>query len=365
MTQLVSKHAVVQTAGLTLLLVPLAGGLLRRALGSTDDQSIMSLFSIIRHYRNTDFRAFMQSHREAIQKAKGTGDYVPGVVNYYTLMSDLITLCSGPFWHFVPMFKSLTRKQNHEKFHHTVTDYLEAGKSDKILEIGCGYGEMGRQVSKISGASVTGLTMADQEIVGGTERIKAAGLQDRCEIVQGNYHSTKFEAGSFDKVFGVYTLKYSSDLEKVFKEMARLLKPGGRFLSYEILVTDKYDSANALQRSYVENISTCTCMPPLWSAQAMRDAALKAGLVPKVEEDIGASPDARPWYSCFTRNGLYYLLACPVLVPLMKIGEKVRVLPPAFADWFESLLMHPTVDFVRAGRLGIISGTVIMTWTKK
>ena len=41
--------------------------------------------------------------------------------------------------------------------------------------IGCGYGEMGRQVAKISGASVTGLTMADAEIVGGNERIKASG----------------------------------------------------------------------------------------------------------------------------------------------------------------------------------------------
>jgi len=78
-----------------------------------------------------------------------------------------------------------------------------------------------------------------------------------------------------------------------------------------------------------------------------------------------SAEDARPWYSCFTGNGVYYLLACPVLVPLMKIGEKVGLLPPAFADWFESLLIHPTVDFVRAGRLGIISGTVMMTWTKQ
>ena len=50
--------------------------------------------------------------------------------------------------------------------------------------------------------------MADAEIAGGNQRIKArvlkqmqlfgchpqaAGLEDRCEIVQGNYHKTHFE----------------------------------------------------------------------------------------------------------------------------------------------------------------------------
>eukprot|EP00440_Ansanella_granifera_P047860 gb/GFBE01051840.1/.p1 GENE.gb/GFBE01051840.1/~~gb/GFBE01051840.1/.p1 ORF type:complete len:366 (+),score=97.32 gb/GFBE01051840.1/:1-1098(+) len=364
MTQLVSRHAVVTTCGMTLMLVPAAGLLMRRVLGKADGQNIMSIFSVVWNYRKTDFRAFMKGHREAIQKGKESGDYVPGVVNYYTLMSDLITLTSGPFWHFVPMFKGMSRSDCHEHFHHTLARYLGAGKSDKVLELGCGYGEMGRQVAKISGSSVTGLTMADAEIEGGNARIKAAGLEDRCKMVQGNYHKMDFQSGSFDKVFGVYTLKYSSDLETVFAEVSRLLKPGGTFLSYEILVTDKYDPSNAEHKEYVSNISTCTCMPPLWPAQAMRDAARKAGLVPIVEEDIGAVANARPWYTCFTSNGLYYILICPLLVKFFQLAEAVRLLPPAFSDWFENLLIHPAVDFVRAGRLEIISGTVMMTWKK-
>merc|ERR1719263_921555 len=105
-------------------------------------------------------------------------------------------------------------------------------------------------------------------------------------------------------------------------------------------------------------------MPPLWPAHAMRDAACKAGLVPIVEEDIGAVANARPWYTCFTSTGIYHLLACPLLKPLIRIAETLRLLPPAFSEFYEGLLVHPTVDFVRAGRLGIISGTVMMTWKK-
>jgi len=365
MSQLVSRHAVVQTAGLTLLLVPLAGSLLRRVLGKSDEQSMMSFFAVLRQYCGTDFRTFMKGHRDAIKTGNETGDHVPGVINYYTLMSDLITMTSGPYWHFVPMFHGLSRAECHERFHHIVAKYLGAGKGDSILEIGCGYGECGRQVAKISGSNVTGLTMAETEVVGANARIKAAGLEGQCKMVQGDYHKTGLEASSFEKVFGIYTLKYSSNLEGVFKEAARLLKPGGTFLSYEILVTDKYDPQNADWKSYVENISTCTCMPPLWHAQAMRDAARKAGLVAVCEEDIGTVADAKPWYTCFTGLfGVYNMLACPLVMPFFHVCEKLRLLPPSFSDWFENLLIHPTVDFVRAGRAEVISCTKMMTWKK-
>merc|ERR1712113_854155 len=110
--------------------------------------------------------------------------------------------------------------------------------------------------------------MADAEIVGGNARIEAAGLQRQCKMVQGNYHALPFDPDSFDKVFGVYTLKYSADLDRAIAEAARVLKPGGKFVSYEILVSDEYNPTDALQRSYVENISNSTCMPPLWHARA-------------------------------------------------------------------------------------------------
>ncbi|CAK9118585.1 unnamed protein product, partial [Durusdinium trenchii] len=338
MTQIISRHALLQTCGMTLLVLPFAGMLWQKLIGKADGQNLASLLAVIWNYRRTDFRGFMKSHRAAIKQGKESGDYVPGVMNYYSLMSDLITLCSGPYWHFVPMLKGKSRAESHSQFHHTMTCYLGAGKEDTVLEIGCGYGEMGRQVAKISGASVTGLTMADAEIVGGNERIKAAGLDDRCKIVQGNYHKTDFQDASFTKVFGIYTLKYSSDLDAVFREVARLLKPGGTFLSYEILVTDEFERAKPEHKKYVENISTCTCMPPLWPAEAMRAAAQKAGLVPVVEEDIGAGPNVRPWYTCFT-NGVYQILACPLLLPFFRCAETLRLLPPSFSEWFENLLV--------------------------
>eukprot|EP00933_Yihiella_yeosuensis_P071497 TRINITY_DN79700_c0_g1_i3.p1 TRINITY_DN79700_c0_g1~~TRINITY_DN79700_c0_g1_i3.p1 ORF type:complete len:366 (-),score=60.19 TRINITY_DN79700_c0_g1_i3:206-1303(-) len=361
---LLHRHSALPTIGLAALVLPCAASLLKRILGKANDQSLMSFFSLFWHCRRIDFLSFMKGHRQSLKTSAETGDYVPGVINYYNLMSEVITLVSGPYWHFVPMFQGVSREESHKRFHHTLAEYLAAKKSDQILEIGCGYGEMGRQVAKISGASVTGLTMADAEIVGGNERIKEANLQDRCKMVQGNYNEVPFGACSFDKIFGVYTLKYSSDLKTVFDEAFRCLKPGGLFLSYEILVTDKYDRNDPKHRAYVEDISSSTCMPPLWPAQAMRDAASNAGFVKSDEEDIGSRSDADPWYSCFTRRGIHQVLTFPLTKVLVMIAEKIYILPAGFTDFYQHLLVHPTTDFVNAGRLGIISGTVVMTWRK-
>jgi len=242
--------------------------------------------------------------------------------------------------------------------------FLAARPEDKILEFGCGFGEIGRQVAQISGASVTGLTMADEEIAGGSERIKRAGLEGRCAMVQGNYHNMPFEDQTFDKVFGVYTLKYSADLTTAIAEMARVLKPGGRFVSYEILVSNTFDASNKQHKFYVDNISHSTCMPPLWPAQAMRDAAAKAGLVAREEVDLCSAPQEGAWYSCFERTGIHAVLSSSIVLRLVKLAEALHILPRSFADFFDYCIVHPTTDFVNAGRLGIVSGSVMMVWEK-
>lgn len=332
--------------------------------GKAGNMNPMTLLAVLVRYRRTDFVSFMKSHRAALERGHQTGDYVSGVCNYYRLMSDLITFACGPYWHFTPMTEGYSRMQCHDLFHHTMTRYLGARDSDDILEIGCGYGEIGRQVAKISGASVVGLTMADEEIVGANERIKRAGLDAQCRMVQGDYHELPFEAASFDKVFGVYTLKYSAHVSKAISEAARVLKPGGRFVSYEILVSDKYDPLNKEDRKLVDNISHSTCMPALWSAGAFRDAAEKAGLVLKVEEDLCSKPKEGQWYTCFEQTCVHHLLMSPLVGRLVRLGESLRILPKSFSDFYESCLVHPTTDFVLAGRKGIITGAVMMVWEK-
>lgn len=355
-----------QGLGLGLMMLPLVGSYWGNCIRDSDELNLVSMAMVFLRFRMKSFKDFMQSHRESLKKGQESGDFVDGVCNYYSEMHALISMTNGPFWHFVPWWPGKTLRENHIWYHEILAQkYLKAQKGDKILEIGCGYGELGRNVAMITGASVTGLTMAAEEIEGGNQRIKAAGLQDTCCMVQGNYHDMKlFTPGSFDKIFGVYTVKYSANLDGVFGEVSRLLRPGGTFLSYEILVSDKYNPDDAKQRSYVEAISTSTCMPPLHHAKHIRAAALKAGLVPVLEEDMSEMPGALPWYYAFTRNGVYQILQYTPVIHLVKLAEMLRIFPPSFADWFQFCVYHPTTDFVNAGKLGIIHASTVMIWKK-
>jgi len=80
-------------------------------------------------------------------------------------------------------------------------------------------------------------------------------------------------------------------------------------------------------------------MPPLWTAQAFRDAAKKAGLVPVEEVDL-CKPPAESWYSCFERSHIHDVLMSPTVFSLIKAAEYLRILPKAFSDFFDACIIH-------------------------
>ena len=56
----------------------------------------------------------------------------------------------------------------------------------------------------------------------------------------------EFEDNTFDGIFSVEATCHSKDLVDVFKEVARVLKPGGLFVDSSWCVTDTYDPQNPL-----------------------------------------------------------------------------------------------------------------------
>lgn len=101
-------------------------------------------------------------------------------------------------------------------------DFDVDGKT--LLDAGCGFGK-DLAYFKDLGAIVYGIDVSEEMI--GLVRKNNPGIENL--FVQG-YDNTSFGDNFFDVVHSRYAFQYSEDLDSVFKEMHRIIKPGGYFV---------------------------------------------------------------------------------------------------------------------------------------
>jgi ubiquinone/menaquinone biosynthesis C-methylase UbiE len=145
----------------------------------------------------------------------------------------------------------------------------------RVLDLGSGSGMDTFIASRIAGptGTVIGLDMTD------AQRAKAESLRQRdgfqnVTYVKGFIDCAPFEDGAFDVVISNGVINLAVDKPQVFREVARLLRPGGRMAIADI-VTD------------VLLPETISCNTTLWAAciggawqvdrykQAIEDAGLR------------------------------------------------------------------------------------------
>ncbi len=102
-----------------------------------------------------------------------------------------------------------------------VVQVLNPKEGEKILDVGCGEGILTEKIIE-SGAKVLGIDNSAELIAGAHERgINVAAL-DALEMTFDN---------EFDAVFSNAALHWMSPLSKVFENIFKALKPGGRFVA--------------------------------------------------------------------------------------------------------------------------------------
>jgi len=102
-----------------------------------------------------------------------------------------------------------------------VVQILSPKAGERILDLGCGEGILTEKIVE-SGADVLGMDNSEAQV----EAAKARGF----EAVAMDAHEMEFE-NEFDAVFSNAALHWMSPLSKVFENVFRALKPGGRFVA--------------------------------------------------------------------------------------------------------------------------------------
>jgi len=162
---------------------------------------------------------------------------------FYDLVTDFYEWGWGQSFHFATRFKGETFNESIARHEYYLCSKLGIKKTDKVLDCGCGVGGPARAVARFTGADVTGITINDYQV-------KRAGrhtpdsLKKRVKYIQGNFAELPFEDNTFDKCFFVEAACHMKDRTKPYGEAFRVLKPGGMLLSYDWLMTEKFNPKN-------------------------------------------------------------------------------------------------------------------------
>ena len=109
--------------------------------------------------------------------------------------------------------------------------YSEVREGDVVLDLGPGAGLDLLIAARKVGPSgqVIGVDMTEEMIAKAKENIKAAGVKN-VEVRKGLIENLPVESSSVDWVISNCVINLSPEKEKVFSEIGRVLKPGGRMV---------------------------------------------------------------------------------------------------------------------------------------
>jgi len=103
--------------------------------------------------------------------------------------------------------------------------------SGKVLDVGTGTGMLAIEFAKgIPGVEVVGLDLSDVVLELARDNAQKSGVSSRVSFEKGDAQDMPFEDDTFDLVISGNTLHLLKNPVRMFNEIQRVLKPGGRFL---------------------------------------------------------------------------------------------------------------------------------------
>lgn len=117
-------------------------------------------------------------------------------------------------------------------------ELLEAAEirtEDRVLDIGAGLAGSARLVASVVGCSIDCIEMSPDYCAGALLLNRLTGLEDRIRVHNGSALDLPFPDDSFDVVWMQNVGMNIADKQKLYGQISRVLKIGGRFAFQEML----------------------------------------------------------------------------------------------------------------------------------
>lgn len=124
-------------------------------------------------------------------------------------------------------------------------DKLQLKEGESLLDIGCGWGTFVARAAKEYGARTLGVTLAQEQVDFGTDRIEKYGVKDRAEVKVCDYRNVQ---GQYDKIVSLEMVEHVGikNLTNYYKKVRELLKDDGLFVLQWTGIRNLYNPQNPL-----------------------------------------------------------------------------------------------------------------------
>jgi len=141
----------------------------------------------------------------------------------------------------------------------------------RIVDVGGGIGGPARTLASNFGCKVTVVDLTEEYCRAGEVLTAKTGLQDKVHFTPASALDMPFDDASFDLVWQQHSSMNIPDKKSLYKEVARVLRPGGRLALYEVM------AGNASGVRYPVPWARDPCISFLGSPEEVQTALQEAG----------------------------------------------------------------------------------------
>jgi len=168
-----------------------------------------------------------------------------------------------------------------------ICEQLQLKPEDHLLEIGTGWGGMAVHAASQYGCRVTTTTLSQEQYEHTLQRVEAAGLADRIEVLCRDYRDLE---GTYDKLVSIEMIEAVGYkfYQNYFSKCAELLKPHGLMVIQAITMADqRYEEAKGEVDFIKRYIFPGGCLPSLEviSRHVARDTDMQITHLRDITED--------------------------------------------------------------------------------
>lgn len=161
----------------------------------------------------------------------------------------------------------------------TMISGISLHQDSKVLEVGCGYGTLARQLARSFNCSILATNISEKQLSRANELTNAEGLSDKVRFEKCDFHNLPYGNDSFEVYWSQESFVHAGDRARVLNEAHRVLEPFGLLAFSEI--TLRRSTPPALRDEILKRVTSSS----IWSKHDYEIELHKAGFTVEKWDD--------------------------------------------------------------------------------